>query len=1102
MVMEMIKNRLKLKTLIIIFFSCVAMLIAVGCKNGKTSEENSADDFTLTLESSVSFMEFETYRLTVGGVSETEEIVWTSTDQTVVTVSDDGVLNGIRSGTTAVKAEVKGHEAICNVTVTPTIYAHSIVLSENEVSMIEGGAYTVEADILFKGEKLGAPVTYEWKPLDGAAEIVTVKTSENGRIAEITGKHTGSAVYEASATVRGYYVSARLTVTVNATVVVFDFENDKLIKGEGYSSINLTLGNSDNAAEIGEIRILANGIDKGEAVAEWRSLSPEIADVENGKITAFSAGSATVTGTVNYNGKEYEIVLKALVSKQRKQIDNFCITLETGVQEFMVLPSVIDGSKVVNVLISDKTIFDKSYAVTDGKVKLLKDNLPCLPENMGENKIISVETDDTVYSVKANIYTMIINSKVELDGWQKIACSEAVKAKQNTDSEYGRYMTGYFVLGEDIEYNGSYKPFKNFFDYWKLDNSADWSDGGKFGFNGIFDGMGHSIVGMEISTSEGTDLYNAFIVTLSGGIVRNVAFLNSAVSGSASLVVRAGYGTCENIFVQYDRIGEGTDNAGTFFGSGEMSRVLNACIICIENCNFSSLKKMQLVASVKCVLNGVYVVGAFEENDTATLFDSPFDDDDKAGAYVTWADLFSDSSAAAIIDGWNESFWHKGEKIAVPQNIFDKYSEEHSILNSETTVEKDSSLVLKSDGLYVDYSLENSIEGVNIEGGTLKVDSSVEIGSVISVVAKSLINGYEVKKQFTVTAKSVVTYLSGVRNVNLNLSMVSGTLKSENVIFDISDAVDLKGKDITAKYNGFELYKGKYADRIELDFTEAIKAETVGGQSIITLEYSDESVDYKVIATVLIVGRTFNAGEAADFSEVIKSLPNGYFMLGGNLDFGGAVMKYIGDFGGTLDGCGFGLCNFKISYMGDENGYTKNVIKNNYGVIKNLYLGVIGYDYDAGNGNVGFIYDNYGTLSNIYMAINLTKSYSGVGNNAAGLLLWRNAGPTGIVKNCVVNVKAEPGVTVGAGSMGAIQCVQWIGGDWPKDLSECYVITNGVNNIKGLNNKNNGEQFNVTEAENVTKFAEAIGAFTAEKGWSNYWSYENGTLKFGDTLIM
>ena len=218
-------------------------------------------------------------------------------------------------------------------------------------------------------------------------------------------------------------------------------------------------------------------------------------------------------------------------------------------------------------------------------------------------------------------------------------------------------MDGYFVLGEDINYNKAWTPYKNFSFYWANAESNAWTNGAKCGFQGVFDGRGHVIDGMSISGQ-----YNAFVVTMnSNAELKNLIFTNASVSDNSSFLARAEGGIYTNIYVQYKTISNSTSEyLATFAHTGNnANQKYNKVVIDVTSCTFDEeVKNVAFVAQWQAY--GVYVVGkvfseipAFSQGDLASAQFADFDS------------LLVDS--VANVPTWDTSFWDTatGKPLAV-----------------------------------------------------------------------------------------------------------------------------------------------------------------------------------------------------------------------------------------------------------------------------------------------------------------------------------------------------------------------------------------------------------------------------------------------------
>ena len=740
----------KLLVLAIAFMMCLCLVFAASCKrdddtgssestestqSGVTSEESLPDseeeEVEITLSETATVAEFESITLTPVIKGE-GEAVWSSSAPEIATV-DGGVVYGVKAGKAIINIAIGKVEATCEVTVTPTRYAHEIVLSSESVTMSKGKESTVKASVTFNGKPLETEgLTYVWTPVDDADDVATVTPNENGSSVTINGIAVGTAQFDVSTTVRGYEVYERLTVNVIDNVIILDFENDKLQVGDGLYTLGLTLGSDETSSlNIGTVNILVDGELKGEAEITWTSEKPVAVAVENGVITAHKAGYTLISGVCAYGEKTLTAQIGVTVSKGAKTLENVGMVIETAADTTIEIPEGVTGN-VEKITVSGKTVYDGTTEITDGSATIIENSMPSEMKDLGEGKAVVIETESIIYTMQADVYTLIIDSKEEFDSWQEIACKEAVKAGICEKSKYGQFMTGYFILGSDIAYNGKYTTYKTYMDFGTLYGwNKEWGDGSSFGFKGIFDGKGYVIDGLAVSGK-----YNGFVTTLADGTIRNVAFTNAEVSDTASFIARAGSGTIENIYVSYAKITGGTEeNVSTVFGSYTYdTRKIENLIIDVTYCDFGEeIKNVYLVGGGYGTFKNVAVIGEFtvDAENKALITDVEVNGESYLVHKNSYAELLADETAAAKFASLDTSVWAKNENLVIFKRLFDADNVTPTITNEKSEITKGISVTLTSNAKYVKYSLESAIEGISVNGNVLSVGENVAVETQI-----------------------------------------------------------------------------------------------------------------------------------------------------------------------------------------------------------------------------------------------------------------------------------------------------------------------------------------------------------------------------------
>ena len=228
---------------------------------------------------------------------------------------------------------------------------------------------------------------------------------------------------------------------------------------------------------------------------------------------------------------------------------------------------------------------------------------------------------------------------------------------------------------------------------------------------------------------------------------------------------------------------------------------------------------------------------------------------------------------------------------------------------------------------------------------------------------------------------------------------------------------------------------------------------------------------------VAVLAKELKQADAANFAAILAANPNDDYVLGSDIDFGGAELDGIGTFGGVFDGRGYALKNFNLKY----NQYTATqwsyaFIANNAGTIKNV---AITYTLKGNNGHEAVINENNGTIENVFVKVKMeSKGWA----NAA--LVGINKG-TGIIKNVIAVLTKDEGVS--AGGLGAV-----VGADYNGTIHNAYgvcgdVIASSEDAFKTpyFEGWNNGSYVGNQNYTTMAELLEAKSAeFTEENGWN------------------
>ncbi len=276
------------------------------------------DNSTLTLEEGQS----GTLTATVLPNNATNKsLTWTSSNPTVATVNQSGVVTALAEGTTIVKATAKdgsGKYDECTVTVEeyvpPVVLVTSVTLNKSETTILEGGSETLTATVL---------------PHNATDKSLTWSSS-NGGVASVNNQGTVTALTPGTTTIRatandGSGKYGECVVTVKAPI---------LVTGVTLDQTELTMKEGDIALLTATV-LPDNATDKS---LTWTSSNPTVASVNAaGMISALEKGTTTIRATANDGSGHYaectltvEEYIPPVIPVTSVTLDKTTLTLEEG----------------------------------------------------------------------------------------------------------------------------------------------------------------------------------------------------------------------------------------------------------------------------------------------------------------------------------------------------------------------------------------------------------------------------------------------------------------------------------------------------------------------------------------------------------------------------------------------------------------------------------------------------------------------------------------------------------------------------------------------------------------------------------------------------
>ena len=211
----------------------------------------------------------ETLTATVLPTDATNQKVRWSSNNTAVATVENGTVTAVSAGnaTITVTTEDGNHTATCEVTVTVPVTG--VTLSETELPLVKGATATLTAAV--------APSDATNQKVRWSSNNTSVATVEN---ATITAVSAGNATITVTTEDGNHTATCEVTVTVPVTGVMLSQTELSLVKG-ATATLTATVVPSDATNQ--KVR--------------WSSNNTSVVTVENGTVTAVSAGNATITVT-------------------------------------------------------------------------------------------------------------------------------------------------------------------------------------------------------------------------------------------------------------------------------------------------------------------------------------------------------------------------------------------------------------------------------------------------------------------------------------------------------------------------------------------------------------------------------------------------------------------------------------------------------------------------------------------------------------------------------------------------------------------------------------------------------------------------------------
>lgn len=325
------KEKILMGVGVLILIICVIGYVSSN-KTPSNNNDNPKYTFALTTTSKT---------LSVGGSStisintnienyQATDIVWTSSDSTIVNVDSNGYISGLQKGSATVTAlyEYKGqkYKASCFVVISDGKKYNnitSLAFQDGEIAMNVGSTYQ-------------APIVVT--PLDADLSDITYNSSNEG-VATISTTGQIKAISEGTATISfnssdGKW-NGKIRVNVSNTYTeakMIVYPDEIYLKEAG---VTLPLGQE---YKLNTVFFPKNAT---EVAIEWTSSDEKVATVSNGVVKGLAVGNAVITAKT-INGKSINAIITVVATSipaTSVKVDKESVTLNVG-ESAVIVPDV------------------------------------------------------------------------------------------------------------------------------------------------------------------------------------------------------------------------------------------------------------------------------------------------------------------------------------------------------------------------------------------------------------------------------------------------------------------------------------------------------------------------------------------------------------------------------------------------------------------------------------------------------------------------------------------------------------------------------------------------------------------------------------------
>ena len=247
------------------------------------------------------------------GYATNKNIVWSSSDESVMIVNNEGIITGIGEGTATLTATSEDGRFQATSEVTTYIPVDSISLSQKEITLYKGKSVSVTAETTPENAE-HSELTWRTSSSPVAGFSSSGGNEWKGNTCTIYAIHGGSA--RISVTTADNELTEYCTVNVISPLksLALNANNVKLEKGTGK-----------------RLFVFYNPSDSTETDVVWSSSDDDVASVDNyGNVKANNPGTATITVTSVDTNKTATCIVSVFIPVENVVLDQENLTLAKG----------------------------------------------------------------------------------------------------------------------------------------------------------------------------------------------------------------------------------------------------------------------------------------------------------------------------------------------------------------------------------------------------------------------------------------------------------------------------------------------------------------------------------------------------------------------------------------------------------------------------------------------------------------------------------------------------------------------------------------------------------------------------------------------------